>query len=351
MAFKAPSTRRYGLNSFGEFLGLVARKEAKALQSIYGSVYKTALSLQGGTVGGYVVPQEYTAQILDTVEGYSWFLAGARKVRLTSETTLVPVFDATTAQSAGTAPYFGGMAFSWLGAQDGTALSETEPAFRQLELTAWALQGYTKISNQLREDAPALESALVDAFARALAWYEEYAFCQGTGLGQPLGVLNAPAAIKVGRTTPSHVQLADLAKMSAKLLPGGWNKNSDGQPSACWAVHPQALADFTGLQSGSTSQQWAVDAELRVHGLPVFPTDKVPALGSLGDVMLIDRALYTVGQRAELLLDASAHEPTAFPKNQTVYRMVARVDGRPRLDNPVTLADGTQTASGFVLLN
>ncbi len=78
-------------------------------------------------------------------------------------------------------------------------------------------------------------------------------------------------------------------------------------------------------------------------------TEKVPALGTKGDVMLIDPSLYVIGDR--MMLEITASEHANFVKNQMTWRFVQRVDGRPWLDNVITLQDGTTTVSPFVVLN
>ena len=77
-------------------------------------------------------------------------------------------------------------------------------------------------------------------------------------------------------------------------------------------------------------------------------TEKLPALGTNGDLMLVDRSFYVIGDR-EYVLAASPHKN--FLMNQIVLRVVSRFDGQPLLDKKVTLQDGTSTASPFVILN
>jgi HK97 family phage major capsid protein len=62
-----------------------------------------------------------------------------------------------------------------------------------MELKANELSGYSVSSNILLQDAAfGLEKFLMVLVGRAVAWFEEYAFLQGNGVGKPLGVLNAP---------------------------------------------------------------------------------------------------------------------------------------------------------------
>jgi HK97 family phage major capsid protein len=81
-------------------------------------------------------------------------------------------------------------------------------------------------------------------------------------------------------------------------------------------------------------------------GLPLFVTEKLPALGTAGDIMLCDWSQYLIGDRQQLEVAFSEH--VAFLNNQTVWRFVNRVGGMPWLKDKVTLQDATSTLSPFV---
>jgi HK97 family phage major capsid protein len=352
----AHSSRRDG-QSFGDFLRTVkgandpwraeTRHAAQArLEKVYGAGYvtKTAMSEDSGQGGGYLVPLEYSIELLKVVAEESFIFPRARQIPMAAAETLCPVVSATQAQAAGTAPYFGGALFTWGSSQ---APSETEPTFRQLSLKAWDLLGYSVASNQLLADvSDEGEDALVRVFGQAASWYSEYAFLQGTGSARqmPQGVVNAPAALKVSRASPGTIGVADVANLATGLLPYCWRH-------AVWACHPSALTKI--MQIGSFFLNGDPDlADGGMAGMlvgrPVFVTDKLPALGSAGDLVFFDPSLYVIGLRQEVLVDVSTH--ANFATNQTVFRVWLRLDGRPQLDGVVTLADGTKTASAYVVL-
>src|SRR5205085_951740 len=112
---------------------------------------------------------------------------------MTSRTTQIPFLDQTTAPSAGNSAFLGGVVANWV-AEAGT-LTETEPTFRMMELVAHKLAGYTLASTEQMDDsAIGLEQLLKTLFAKAINWYEDYAFLRGNGVGKPLGIQNSPAA-------------------------------------------------------------------------------------------------------------------------------------------------------------
>jgi hypothetical protein len=77
-------------------------------------------------------------------------------------------------------------------------------------------------------------------------------------------------------------------------------------------------------------------------------TEKLPALGTLGDLVLIDPYLMLIGERS-LLINASQH--VQFTKNQTTFRITLRADAQPAIDKAVTLQDTATQVSAFVALN
>src|SRR5262249_34693450 len=137
---------------------------------------------------------------------------------MASATLQFPFLDITTVQSAGVSPFFGGVQMYWT--EEAQTRQETEPQFKMMELKAHELSGYSVSSNVLLQDAAfGLEKFLMTLFGQAIAWFEEYAFLQGNGVGKPVGVLNAGATISINRQSAGLVQFADVAAMYSKLLP------------------------------------------------------------------------------------------------------------------------------------
>lgn len=315
-------------------------------------VTKASQGELSGATGGFLVPQEYTTKFLIPFAERAFIYPRATVVPMNSLEMSGPVLDAETAINFGS-PFFGGIVAKW-GSQAGTfALQESEPQFRQQNLTAWDLLCYAIVPNQLLQDAgPEGDAKLLDAFGKAAAWYAEYAFLRGTGVNaqMPLGMLNAPCALLVSRKTSSHIAVDDPAAMAAKLIPYSWE-------NSVWACSPSAMADLmkitgwvpnanpTGLLQGCAG--W-------LNARPVFPTEKLFSLGTKGDLVLFDPSMYLIGDRMQVVIDVSDQAPysttSVFQRNQSMFRTWLRLDGKPILPSSVTLADGN-TASSVVVLN
>jgi HK97 family phage major capsid protein len=334
--------------SFGDWLFHVARNDEPYLEKTYGTVRtKAALAENSGVTGGYVVPPEFYQGLMQVVAEQTFFRKRAFVQPMGSATLQFPYLDITTAQASGVSPFFGGVQMNWT--EEAQTRTETEPQFKMMELKAHELSGYAVSSNVLLQDAGfGLEKFLMTLFGQAVGWFEEYAFLQGNGVGKPLGILNANAAISVTRGASNTVKFADVATMLSKLLPSS-------QRRSIWVVHPYVLAQLVQLADSSGRIIWVPNngglqdyVPGTLFGLPVITTEKVPTLGTRGDVMLIDPQLYVIGDRMQIEIAASEH--VNFLKNQMTWRVVERVDGQPWLEKPITLQDTASTVSPFVVL-
>ena len=74
----------------------------------------------------------------------------ATVIPMTSRSLQVPYLDVTNTPNAGDTAFFGGLVGRWT--EEASTLNETEPTFRQLELVAHELSGYSLMSNALLAD-------------------------------------------------------------------------------------------------------------------------------------------------------------------------------------------------------
>ena len=356
----------------GDYLRAVAKRANTALPGVTvqeaettfrkyykPEVIKAALAESGGTTGGYTVPPQFVNQLMSLSVEESIVRERATVMPMTSLTMQVPALDQTTVQSAGTTPFLGGISATWTA--EAATRSETEPTFRQIELKAHELSFYTVASNNLLADnAVGLDSLLTQLFSQAIGWYTDYAYFQGNGVGKPLGILNAAATISVNRAGATAFAYADACNMLAKL----YRLIANGD-SVAWVMSPSVIPQLLQLKDGSNRLLFipTLTAGIRdaiptpkgpqsfgtLFGIPVIISEKLPALGTRGDVILCDFSKYLLGDRMELQIDVSPH--VKFLTNQMVWRVVWRGDGQPWLNNYITLADAATMVSAFVALN
>ena len=147
----------------------------------------------------------------------------------------------------------------------------------------------------------------------------------------------------------------NIVKMYARILPTSlasavWVCAIDTFPElATMALSvgtgggPVWIGNFAGGQGGADTPP------MTILGRPVIFTEKVPALGTTGDISFVDFSYYLVGDRQQVEVMASEH--AFFQNDQTAYRLIERVDGRPWLQSPLTPHNGSSnTLSPFVQL-
>ena len=88
---------------------------------------------------------------------------------------------------------------------------------------------------------------------------------------------------------------------------------------------------------------------MTLFGRPLIFTEKNPALGTRGDVMLIDPTQYAVGQRSELIVETS--NAVGWLRDVVSMRAIVRHDGQSLWSAPQTPLDGGNTLSPIVVLD
>ena len=298
-----------------------------------------------GASGGFLVPTEFLADMQSVMAETAIVRPRATIIRMRRRSIQIPVLDQTGTTSS-RPHWFGGMVFYW--AEEASAKTITNATFRQVDLTAHKLIGYTRASDELLDDsAISLSDFLAGpvGMAGGISWNEDYTFINGTGAGQPLGVIPAPATITVNRAAANAISFADLANMMENFLPTG---------RGVWLITQSALSDIIQMSgpTGNASYIWQPNARDGIPGsllgFPVIWTEKCPRIGTAGDVILADWRFYLIGDRQATTIESTEYDQWAY--DQTSWRAVHRVDGQPWLSAPLTYYDGTTQVSPFVIL-
>jgi len=229
-------------------------------------------------------------------------------------------------------------------------------SFGRVVLDAKKLTGYAEIPNELLADAPAFTSFFDDVFPRALAWYEDIGFMNGTGAGEPQGFVNCSASVQVPAVASQPtgtIVWENIVAMYARMLPTAlqnavWIASIDTFPQ----LATMALSVGTGGSAvwlGNLQQPGSAVPPVSILGRPVIFTEKTPALGTTGDISFVDLSYYLIGDRQMMQSTSSPH--FKFASDKTVFRIIERVDGQPWLKSPITPHNNSSaTLSPFVQL-
>lgn len=298
-----------------------------------------------GATGGFLVPTEFLATLQAVMGENSIVRPKATIIRMRRRSIQLPVLD-QTGTTSGIPHWFGGMQFYWH--EEAEEKTESDPNFRQVELVAHKLIGYTRASDELLDDSAISLADFLSGpmgMAGGIAWMEDYAFLQGTGAGQPLGVINAGATIIEPRLAAGAIGFDDIADMVEDFLPTG---------NGMWIITQSAMSEIIQLAgpAANPSYIWQPNARDGVPGsllgMPVTWSEKVPLIGTSGDIILADWRYYLLGDRQSTTIESTKFDRWRY--DQTSWRAVHRVDGQPWLSTPLTYQDGTTQVSPFVIL-
>lgn len=342
------------VKSFGDFLLAIRRKDHKRLTAVYGSRMDVgdetkALGEDSGTGGGYLVPQEYSNQIIQMSAMNNQVVSRVTTIPVNVQAGTYPSLDQYVAPTAGVGnTAFAGGVTSAVTAEAGT-LTATEPGFEMLQWRVHKVGGYTQVSNELISDSPqAIEALLSTLFAVAVGARNERNILRGTGVGEPLGILNSTAIVNVTPGTNSTFTWVDVAAMHSRFKP------LSGTP--IWLIHPGVWPDILTMEIGTAgAAAWMANMQAAagnvINGYQIVQSEHLPQDDNSGDVILADLSAYAFFRRSGLSIAFSEH--VAFTTDQGTWRFTERNDGMPWVRYPITLADpqGSYTVSPFVVHN
>jgi HK97 family phage major capsid protein len=285
--------------------------------------------------GGYSVPEEYGAFLMDKSLESEIIRPRATVWAMGSETKKVPAFDGADRSTN----LFGGISGEWL--EEGQTGTRKVAKLRLIQLTAKKLACFSQASNELIADGMSFEEMLAGALIKGIGWYMDYAFINGTGDGQPLGILNDPALITVVKEedqSAATITYQNVVNMFSRLAPSCFS-------NAVWLANPSVIPQLLTMTItiGTGGAQIPVFKEeasrFTLLGKEIIFTEKCPALGAKGDLILADLSQYAIGMRKEIALDRS--NVPGWMEDMTDYRVIVRVDGQGTWDKPVTPKNGT----------
>jgi HK97 family phage major capsid protein len=309
---------------------------------------RNAFSSTVPSEGGFLVPEEFRAEMLRIALEGSLVRSRARTIPMAVPRIKFPMIDSTSNATN----VYGGVTGYW--SEEGGTITNSSATFGTVTLDAQKLVAGASIPNELLSDSAISVSAFIDqVFPEALRWFEDIAFIRGTGVGEPLGFLNAGNTAQVSVAKESG-QAADtivwenLVKMYSRMLPTSLG-------SAVWFAHIDTLPELAtmALSVGTGGAPvWHTNGAqgfpMSILGRPVIFTEKLETLGDAGDIVFADLSYYLIGDRQQMTAMTSEH--VNFTTDTTAYRLIERVDGRPWLKTAITPHKGTNTLSPFVKL-
>lgn len=285
---------------------------------------KSTMVEAADTLGGYLVPVDFQARVLERIMGYTVMRGAALGISTSRDSVQIPK------SSGGNTQYTSAVRVTWVDESPTAGTAESNLTFTMETIPVHTAMIETPLSRNLLEDAAfAIEPYLAEKFGEAAAMDEDNQFLTGDGVGKPQGILVGSA---------NTLSLTEANSGDATLLT--W----DGLITLIYSIDAQyranarfiaekatyqairKLVDGTGRYLWEPNQQ--VGQPLNLLGYPVYEQEGLPSIGAntypiiFGDpkgYLIVDR----VGMSVERFLDSATART-----NSALYIMRRRLGGQ-----------------------
>lgn len=340
-----------GFKSQGEFFHCVAQAGRtnvvdKRLTDLL-SKAPLGMNTLDGTDGGFLAPEAVSASVFELAFGKESLVAKTDYEEIQAPSM---VFTAVKDASRATGSRRGGVRGYWL--NQAASLTSSKPQLRQIRVTPHKLAVLTYVTDEQMSDTTgfSLEQKLGQYAAEEIRFLTEDAIINGTGAGQPMGILGSACTVSVARATSSTVKYVDVVKMYSRLLASSvarsaWFINQDVWPQILQMVDAGNNSLFVAGNYYPTASAAPFGTLL---GRPIYPIEYCATMGTVGDILLLDLSMYKVCTRGGVKSASSVH--VAFTTDEMAFKWTFRVDGQPWLDAAITQFKGSNTQSSFISL-
>lgn len=247
---------------------------------------------------------------------------------------------------------YGGALAYWKG--EDALLTSSKPVTEEIAVNLHALTALAYASDQsLKFAGVDLGAYLLNALGAAITYKRESVFVTGTGVGMPLGIMNAPCAIQVAKEsnqTAATIVLKNVYKMEAAL-------KVQNAASVAWIYNRIAsLSDLRSLAlvvgtSGSAVPAFVgnpLSNAATLDGIRILHSEHCKTIGQVGDIALVDWSQYlVVDHRSGVDVANSIH--LKFDYSQVAYKAMCYVGGQPLASKSYTDTN-SKSSSPVVLL-
>lgn len=343
----------WGFRSMGEFARSVRASVRGAIDPrLVANAAPTVQAGEGvGEDGGFAVPPDFRAEIIKKVMGEDSILSMTDGLTTSSNQITVPVDETTPWQSSG------GIQAYWENEAAQFAQSKIELQSKTLRLSK--LTALVPVTSELLEDVSALSSYLRTKTPEKFDFKINDALMNGTGAGQPQGVLAAAAKVTIAEEAAqvaATVNFQNILKMWGRLY-------SKCRGNAVWMINQDVEPQLSqmALIVGSATTQLGFPVYLppggisgkpysTLYGRPVIVTEACQALGTEGDIVLVDWSKYLTATKVGggIREDVSIH--LWFDYDVSAYRFIMRLAGQSWWTNAIKRKNGNNTLSHIVSL-
>ncbi len=344
-----------GFAHFGQFLAAVRtaalRPSATDERLMIGAAATTYANESTGADGGFLVPPQYSSEIMSVIEAQDSLLNRCRNIPVSGNEFKFPASEQTAHGTGGVQAYWD---------SEGDAMAATKPVFQNRSIKLDRLTALVPVTEEALEDSAAIGAWVNMEAGAKMAFKISDAVLNGTGVGQPLGIVAAPGTVSVAKET-SQVAATIVAENVLKM----WSRMpAANRARAVWIAHSDCDVQLMQLNVkvknvAGTENVGGMPVYMPPNGLvgggnstllgrPIVNVESCAALGTVGDFILADLSQYIAITKGGVKADQSMH--FYFDQNVRAFRFVFRVGGEPWLSAAILRKNGSSTLSHFVTL-
>lgn len=359
----AATTPRGPFVSLGEQLRAIVRAGAQTTTTPDPRLYEVRAAAGASEAvpsdGGFLLQPEFSRRIIERMYQTGDIFQRCMEVPVGVNGLTFPQFDETSrvtgSRLGGIQVYLENEAGNMLPTSLQAGHTSQKPTFNLSTLTTNKITGLLYLSDELATDSAAFETWATYAFSQELMFTLENLIVNGTGAGQPMGVMNSPALATVAPQS-GQASKTVVSQNINTMLAAFWARsyNSDG---AVFLYNQALLPQLSSLSTlvgtaGSESKLWqwatAADDYDRLAGFPAIMCEYAQIPGTPGDIILADFSRYIIAMRERQRAQMSIH--VKFLTDEQAFRFVMRVTGQPIDRTPVMPLNGNVATSPFVAI-
>jgi len=298
--------------------------------------------------GGWLVQQEFVTTLMKRTYEVAKLPKYTTKYTIGAGKNGLKI-NAIDEESRVTGSRWGGIQAYWIA--EASEKTKSKPKFCQIELDLNKLIGLCYATDELLEDAAALESIISTGFAEEFGFLMDDAIIRGTGAGMPRGIMECTGIkYSFARETASNITYGDILNMWSHLWVGS-------QTKAVWFVNQDVLPELYRLRDNCTSSCYPVflppngisgQPYSTLMGRPIVVLEQCETLGTESDIILADFSQYILIDKGGIRSDRSIH--VRFIYDEQCFRFVYRADGDCAWCSYLTPYKGSNTISPFITM-
>lgn len=311
------------------------RKGLPFVRENYPVEYK-ALSEGSDSAGGFTVPVDFQAELIKKTAMLAAVRPLASVIQTNRDVVIFPrvPYKATASDDSGLKRYTSAGRLTWTGELPATSTTAriTDQTFGQLEIKVNTAIASQLLSNDLIEDS-AFDMAgyASDNLAEAFALGEDYAFLQGSGVAQPMGLVTSATLAVAGDSPPlqlsgtsAAITTSGDAHAGVRMLDVFYNLPAQYRRNAVWMLSSITLEMVENLVDGSKrplissligGANIGIGSPDMIKGRPIVVDEFMPdanaanafgvVLGDFKGYTIADRVQFSIQRYTELYVETN----------------------------------------------